>query len=100
MKAETFDVGKRAEPVTFSLTTEKIEGAVVSDDDRLWITLDQTSAGELHEVTKAEMWQELHIGINGHPALRFTIVHEIDNGRLVIEQPEEALLKVLRPHLQ
>lgn len=100
LKAETFDAGKPAELVTFSLTTERIEDAVLSNDGRLWIRLDQTGARQLHEVTTAEMWKQLDIMINGHPALRFMVVHEIDNGRLVIEQPEEALLKTIRRHFQ
>lgn len=100
LKAQTFDAGKSAEPVTFSLTAERIKEAELSDDGRLWIRLDQTGARQLHEVTRAEMWRQLDIMINEHHALRFMVVHEIDNGRLVIEQPEEALLKTISRHFQ
>lgn len=99
LKAETVKASKRVDPVTFSVTAARIKDAALSDE-RLWIKLDEKGRLQFLEVTRAEMWNQMHIVILGYPALRFTVVHEIDNGRLVIKEPEAALVKALESHLK
>jgi len=90
---------ERPEPVTISIPLEQVESAAVLEDGRLGIILNSEGRDLLSEITRKNLWKPIQIVIAGHRVMRFTVVVEIDSGVLSVEEPEETLLKALKPFL-
>ena len=101
-RAQLAIFSERPEPVTISIPLEQVESAAVAavlEDGRLGIILNSEGRDRLSEITRKNLWKPIQIVIAGHRVMRFTVVVEIDSGVLSVEEPEETLLKALKPFL-
>lgn len=98
-RAQLAIFSERPEPVTISIPLEQVESAAVLEDGRLGIILNSEGRDLLSEITRKNLWKPIQIVIAGHRVMRFTVVVEIDSGVLSVEEPEETLLKALKPFL-
>ncbi|WP_288372448.1 hypothetical protein [uncultured Marinobacter sp.] len=94
--AETLWDGQPA-VVEFSVPVERVEKASISEDGLLWIVLDQQGRAELHEMTRANLGQPVQIVMAGQVVLHFTVITELESGRLRVQNPHQGLIEALEP---
>ncbi|WP_199457506.1 MULTISPECIES: hypothetical protein [unclassified Marinobacter] len=90
---------KQPAVVEFSVPVERVEKASISEDGLLWIILDDQGRTELHDMTRANLGQPVQIVMAGKVVLRFTVITELESGRLRVQNPHQGLIEALEAFL-
>src|SRR5690606_39775914 len=64
---------------------------LISEDGLLWIVLDDQGRTGLHEMTRANLGQPVQIVMAGQVVLRFTVITELESGRLRVQNPHQEI---------
>lgn len=82
----------------FRVPAEEIERVHIEGNE-LWLRLNASGRERLQSITANNLYETLQVDILGQPALRLTIVSEIDSGGIRVRNPSDELQEALKSYL-